>query len=419
MSGIIWSAPMIKKLQKKFILIATGVIFAVVAVLLTAINAANYADIDRTAEKKLDFIISNHGEMPRASQDNQRDDMRPPEGGFSPEMPYETRYFTVTILENGKTEVTLDHIAAVDSDTAENYAKSLYENGRYAGYRGDYKYRAVSEEGVGTTYVFLDCSRELDTFRTFLWTSIAIGGAGILVVFALILLLSNKVVKPYAESYNKQKQFITDANHELTTPLAVIKATNEVIEMENGVSEWTQTIEKQVARLTSLTDRLVFLSRMDEEHFPCDMSEFNLSETAKEIAAPFESLAIMQEKVFKCDFGSDVLLNGDTSLIGQLINILLDNAFKYSDEGGSVTLRIGADGKCRSITVTNTSDKIDTDHLDKLFDRFYRSDKSRNSETGGFGIGLSVAKSIVHLHKGKITAQSPDGKQMIFTVTFS
>ena len=103
---------MIKKLQKKFILIATGVIFAVVAVLLTAINAANYADIDRTAEKKLDFIISNHGEMPRTSQDNQRDDMRPPEGGFSPEMPYETRYFTVTILENGKTEVTLDHIAA-------------------------------------------------------------------------------------------------------------------------------------------------------------------------------------------------------------------------------------------------------------------------------------------------------------------
>ena len=189
--------------------------------------------------------------------------------------------------------------------------------------------------------------------------------------------------------------------------------------MENGASEWTQTIEKQVARLTSLTDRLVFLSRMDEEHFPCDMSEFNLSETAKEIDAPFESLAIMQEKVFKCDFGSDVLLNGDTSLIGQLINILLDNAFKYSDEGGSVTLRIGADGKCRSITVTNTSDKIDTDHLDKLFDRFYRSDKSRNSETGGFGIGLSVAKSIVHLHKGKITAQSPDGKQMIFTVTFS
>lgn len=409
---------MIKKLQRKFIFIATVVITVFIVVLLAAINVANYIDVNDVASQRLEYIVRNQGKIPRDPREDpfesNTDDRF--SNGFSPEMPYETRYFTVTFTNDIVTGINLDNIAAIDAETAVNYATLLYSKGETGGYYNDYKYTAVSQNG-GVMYVFLDCTRDLNSFRAFLWTSLIIGGVSIAVVFMLIFLFSNRAIKPYVESYNKQKQFITDANHELKTPLAVIKASNEVIEMENGKSEWTQTIEKQVARLSSLIEKLVFLSRMDEESIKYETSEFSLSETAEEISAPFESLAITQNKEFTVQIESDLTMNGDMSLIGQLINILLDNAFKFSQENGTISLLVNADGKRKVIAVTNTSENIDTENLDKLFDRFYRSDKSRNSETGGFGIGLSVAKSIVNLHKGKITARSSDGKRITFTVT--
>lgn len=229
-------------------------------------------------------------------------------------------------------------------------------------------------------------------------------------------LFSSIIVKPIAESYSKQKRFITDANHEIKTPLAIIGATNEVMELKFGENEWSDTINNQVKKLTALTERLVFLSRMDEENAEIPMVEFNLSETVNEVSEPFKNLAKISNKTFNLTVEQNLKGLGDVSLIGQLVSILLENAFKYSNDNGNIDLYLSSNGKNKKIIVANTTDGVDKKNLDKLFDRFYRSDDSRNSETGGNGIGLSIAKSIVNIHKGKIFAKSDDGKYIVFTV---
>lgn len=413
---------MIKKLQKKFILIATGVILGVIAVIVGIANVFNYIDVNNDANLKIDYIISNNGKLTNdfPKDEGFKDDFAGGNKGdrlpseFSPEMPYETRFFTVTITADGVFSDT-EKIVAIDKAKAEELANQLYSSSKTEGYYGYYKYKAVNLTN-GVMYVFLDCTRDLSSFNTFLLSSIVIGLAVVLVVFVLIILLSNKAIKPFLENYQKQKQFITDANHELKTPLAVIKATNEVIELENGANEWTKTIEKETERLTSLTEKLVFLSRMDEDNVKVLMTEFSLSETVQEVVLQFENMAFCQNKNYAYNIAPNITVKGDVSLIGQLLFILLENAFKYSDEKGNIQVDLFESGKDKKIIVKNTSDYIDAKNLDKLFDRFYRSDKSRNSETGGFGIGLSIAKSIVNLHKGKISAVSHDGKTIEFVV---
>lgn len=234
-------------------------------------------------------------------------------------------------------------------------------------------------------------------------------------VFILIFIFARIVVKPVAETYEKQKQFITDANHELKTPLTVIGANCDILEMENGENEWTNSIRNQVENLTDLTNKLVFLSRMDEESVKVNMSEISLSEIVADAAKPYIALALSSNKKFETKIEKDITVKGDADLLHKLITLLLDNAFKYSNDAGSIELSLAV-GKNKSITVTNTTDGVPQNDLDKIFERFYRLDKSRNSETGGHGIGLSVAKAIAELHKGKISVLSPDGKKIVFTV---
>jgi len=165
-----------------------------------------------------------------------------------------------------------------------------------------------------------------------------------------------------------------------------------------------------------LTEKLVFLSRMDEENAEIPMAEFDLSQTINEVSEHFKNLAHTSGKTFNVSIAQNLKLVGEVSLIGQLVSILLENAFKYSDKKGRVDLFLSANGKNKEIIVANTTDGVDKKGLDKLFDRFYRADSSRNSNLGGNGIGLSIAKSIVNIHKGKITAKLEDGKYIVFTV---
>ena len=264
-------------------------------------------------------------------------------------------------------------------------------------------------------YIFLDCSKDLYFARNFLKISVTIGVAAVILIFGLIWLFSSIAVKPIAESYSKQKRFITDANHEIKTPLAIIGATNEVMELKFGENEWSDTINNQIKKLTNLTEKLVFLSRMDEENAKIITSEFDLTQTVIEVSESFKMLAQMSKKQFNVSIEPNLKAVGEVSLIGQLVSILLDNSFKYSNDNGSIDLTVSSSGKTNKIIVANTTDGVDKKNLDKLFDRFYRSDYSRNSETGGNGIGLSIA-TIVNIHKGKIDVKSSDGKYIIFTV---
>lgn len=229
------------------------------------------------------------------------------------------------------------------------------------------------------------------------------------------LIFSRLAVKPFAESYQKQKRFITDASHEIKTPLTIIDANTEVLNMEYGENEWLKSTSNQVKRLTKLTERLVFLSRMDEEREVLQKTDFSISDAVYEAARSFKAMAKSQNKTLNISVQPNVSYYGDESSIIRLVFLLLENAMKYSDDEGTVSLKFCTNGKNKVLSVKNTVAEIQKGKLDMLFDRFYRIDMSRNSQTGGFGIGLSVAKAIVNAHKGKITAVSSDGKSIEIT----
>ncbi len=401
---------MIKALRKKFIAAAMVSMVIVLGVIIGTINIINYKNVNRTADIKLNIIAENSGRFPRFDlglAPNQR---------ISPEAPFDTRYFTVSLDSDGEAVLTeTGKIAAVTDETAVEYAKELFEKGKTDGFKGIYKYRAV-ETDKGTMYMFLDCERELTNFRSFMIASIAVSLVGIAAVFMLVVLFSGVIVRPVAESYEKQKRFITDASHEIKTPLTIIDANTEVLEMENGESEWTASIKNQIKRLTELTEKLVFLTRMDEESTTLQMKAFSLSEAVLETARDFEPIAAARGRGLEINVESGIGCVGNEETIRQLVSLLLDNAMKYSNDGGSVRVSLKAVGRNKKLTVWNTVERIDKGSLDVLFERFYRSDPSRSSEISGCGIGLSVAKAITTAHKGKISARSEDGKSILFTV---
>lgn len=437
---------MINRLRRKFIVITMLSLFVVLLVIMGVVNALNYKDIVDTADTTLDYLAQNRGVFPDRSdiiksQDNPDDssqaaDTRDAQRGaalpsdafqiegrrnvkltdMSPEAQYESRYFSALIDESGKA-LTIDvgRIAAIDGQTAAEYAVSAIQKGKVRGFLGDYRY-TLSPEPDGTRVVFLDCGRSLATFRTFLLASCGISLGGLALVFVLIALLSGRIVRPISDSYEKQKQFITDAGHEIKTPISIISADAEVLELESGKSEWIDDIRRQANRLGALTNDLIFLSRMEESDAGLTMIDFPFSDMAEECVQSFQAPAKAQNKTLTARIEPMLSYCGDEKSLNQLTNILLDNAVKYSTDGGSISLTAEKSGKGVRLTVENTSEPVTKEQLSHMFDRFYRGDKSRSNEKSGYGIGLSIAKAVAQAHKGKITATTSDGSSVKITV---
>lgn len=410
---------MIKKLQRRVVIIAVSSVAAVLLVIMGAILITNYSEIVSDADSTILMLEQNDGSYPKfeeGSFGNNNTDR--PKQGMSPEAQFETRFFSVNLNEEGKTISTnTGSIAAVATDEAIEYAEKIYESGTEKGFLGVYRY-SVSKTDKGTMVLFLDCSRSLDIFYRFVRASLAVSAVGILGVFVLMLLFSKRAIKPIADSYAKQKHFITDASHELKTPLAVINANTEVIEMTQGDSEWTQSIKNQVLRLTELTNSLVSLARMDEHDSKLLMTDFSISDAVIESIEPFARLAAQQGKTLVSKIQSNISFGGNEESIRKLVGILTDNAIKYSGEKGEISVTLKSSSKGTVLQMRNSVDEIAKGSHDELFERFYRGDASRSSEISGYGIGLSIAMAIVNAHKGKITARSEDGKSLIISVLF-
>lgn len=420
---------MLKTLQKRFTWIAMLSFTLVMLLILGFINTYTYVEVMEGADARVEMLLrrSDAGDRPENGEDEWNEeeplkrDGKPRRyffgGNFlSEESPNDSRFFTVTFNAAGTiTAINTGRIASVDSETAEAMAKEIHEDGKTYGLTDHYRFGS-HYEGEHIIYCFLDCSRELSTFNSFLTTSALAAVAGLLIAFILIIVFSSKAMAPVAESYEKQKRFITDASHEIKTPLAVINAANEVTELEAGETEWTKSISKQIDRLTSLTEKLVMLSRMDEESYRPDTVRFNLSDALKETAESFAPVALQKNKTYTVHIDDGISYEGDENALRQLASLLIDNAMKYSDENGSVTVSLKKSGRNSiEFRVENSVEEIKKGNQDILFERFYRADASRNSATGGHGIGLSVAKAIVTAHKGKISAWAPDEKHIVFT----
>ena len=370
----------------------------------------------------LALLAANDGVFPDMSNPSNEklppEKMRKKDHPFSPELPYESRYFSVFLNSSGDIiSVNTGKIAAVDTSAAIEYAQTVWEKGRTGGFIEIYRYTAYSV-GSETHIIFLDCSRNLETLSTFVLTGMGVSAVGLLLVLVLLIILSGRIVKPFSESYEKQKRFITDAGHELKTPLTIIDADAEILEMDLGENEWLSDIRSQTKRLTDLTNALILLSRMDEEQPRIQMIDFPLSDVAEETAQTFQALAKTQDKTLTATIAPMISMRGDEPSIRRLIAILLDNAVKYSDPGGQISLSLEKQKNSIQLQVYNTAQFVSRENLGHLFDRFYRTDQSRNSQTGGYGLGLSIASAIVNAHKGRISAATKDQQSLQITVTF-
>lgn len=419
------------RLRRKFILVAMGAVTVVLTLIIAGINIVNYSHVCKMADARLDYILAGKdgidwGDEPKDDPANGKDAGDSQAGvrirhfeGMTAESPFDTRYFTVSIAGGQVTDVNTARIAAVGAKRAARIAAGLYSKGWTSGFSGNYRYTTTAQDDE-TTYVFVDCSRELASFHSFLSASVAISCIGWLAVLAIVAGASGAVIRPMVESYSKQKRFITDASHEIKTPLAVIDAANEVQEIEGGESDWTQSIHEQVARLTALTERLVFLARMDEGSAGFTMTSIDLSEAVDKAAAPFKSVAVSRGKRLSTSIASGVRAHADAAAVAQVVELLLDNATRYASEGSVIGLGLRAvsrgQGKgVAELVVSNAVDELPEGDLDRLFDRFYRADVSRSSKTGGSGVGLSVVRAIAEAHGGSASVCGR-GNQITFTV---
>lgn len=410
---------MIHKLQKKFIAIAMLSVTLVLLVMGIGINAAGYAAANSELDAMLEMIADNEGTVPQFQPGDGGKQKGPGAFGqnrFTAETPYSTRYFVLRYSADGTLDnADLRHIAAVSENDVQPYLSLALQQGEGTGSTGSYKFRVLQTGQDHYMAVFLDTGEKRATLKTYAWVTVLVIAASEGLIFVLVLLLSRRAIGPVIESMEKQKQFITDAGHELKTPLTVIGTSLKVLEMDTGKNKWIDKIEAQTEKLARLVGQLVALSRLDEEKPPLHFAQFDLTVAAEEVASSFADQAEACGHALKTEIGQGLSLCGDEAAVRQLISILLDNAVKYADAGGEICLTVKSAKKGVQITLENPCANAEKIETDKLFDRFYRADPSRSGKTPGFGIGLSIARSIAEAHKGTMRADCPAPGKIRFT----
>lgn len=434
---------MVKQLQKKFIISAMLAVTILLVVLIGGINVFNYlttsGDNDRLME-----MLGNSFENSTMWNADTTDNTQPPQSitgtqqntadasgnqndtGFPPQdngtKPPDdkknngfgrhdknavdsARYAAVAIDKNGniiRTDVT--HISSLTEDETTAITEALKNNASGTGAYSGYLYRISDTRTGGRIIILLDNGMQISSFFTVLFISVGAGIFGWLLMLLLVILLSKKTIAPVARSIEKQKQFVTNAGHEIKTPLAIILANTDAMELHNGENKWSKNIRAQTLRLSGLMQNLLMLAKMDENSAKLPMCSFDISTAAEDTVSAFIEPAALKGVMIEQDIQKGLQLNGNRDSIVQLMTVLLDNAVKYTVSGGMIRAKLSGNEKNITLSIANTCEPID--HPEKLFDRFYRGDSARTQKNGGYGIGLSVALAIAELHKGSITAEN-------------
>lgn len=402
---------MIKKLRWKFIAVAMISIIVVLMVIIGTITLINYNKTVDNIDKVLTVLVDNGGKfnnldfgddnLKNTDGNNNKDNLnhQKDHGKFTKETPYWTRFFSVKFTNsNPDPAVDTSMIASVSKEEAIDMAKETIDSNSMIGFYGAYRYKVKIADDFKLV-VFVDCTKEMRSIRYFVFTGTWISLVGIIAIFIIVFIFSKIVFNPVKRTYDKQKRFVTNAAHELKTPLTIISANNELIDAQYNSLDETQAIDKQVKKLTIMINNLTLLSKLDEEDKNVDLKEkVDLTKLSNDLIGSFK--VIFESRNIKFNFFVDdnCYIKGNTNLISQLLSLLIDNANKYALTYIDFEARIV--GKYVELKTSNDAD-IDEKNPNLLLERFYRNDKARGKIEGS-GIGLSVVNEIVKLHKGTI-----------------
>lgn len=421
---------MIRRLRQKFVTVTMLSLLAVLILILGIAALFNYRNLIRDADETLHLLVQGEGgfgpdfDVQASRQENGHPFPGPGnddrQSRTDMELPFRSRYFSVLLDRTGAAlSSDLEHIASVGEEQALSLAQEAFASQKTSGTLSSYRFYKDTSASDTVRIIFLDINGELINFRRSVLSSALVALVGLAVVCVLVSLISQRVVRPLAESYEKQKRFITNASHELKTPLAVIRADTEVLETElSEDNEFLSDIRRQTDKMARLTAELVSLSRLEEEETAIRREEVPFSQLTEDAAETYHTAAAAGGKTFEADIAAGLTLRGDLKSLAQLLDILLDNALKYTPESGRIRLSLTEEGHQLCLTLDNTSSyPVSEEKCRHLFERFYRADEVRGQMTEGFGLGLSIADTIVKAHRGRIKAEAADdGKIFRMTV---
>ncbi|OKZ66968.1 MAG: hypothetical protein BHW05_00710 [Clostridium sp. 42_12] len=402
-----------KKLRLKMIGIVFASVVAAFMVMTIILVMCFGAYRNRQADQITAMISENNGTVPQLKDyKQQQKNSQAFEryfNNYNEDSSYRTRFFRIFLDEDKKvTNVNMDHIAAVDEKKAVRMTKIAMLRRGKVGLVGSYRYRKEYKDGQVRSIIFLDCKENQSFYHLAVTITITVSTLLTCLITVIFAIASKRAVRPFEINSNRQKQFITDASHELKTPLAIISANAEVLQYKGDGNEWTQNIIDQTKHMGKLINQLLVLAKLDEVQEKSEKQEADLKLLLEETTRPFEEVATQKKVTLKLHLEEGVTIRVNREQIAQLVSILTENAAKYVNDGGKIVWRLTKTQHGAVLVVKNTTEKELPD-TKRMFDRFYRSDSSRSSKTGGQGIGLSIAKKIVDSHKGSITAKAGDG----------
>ena len=411
---------MIKSLQKRFIVTAMVAISLLLTVLLGVINVVNHVTTQRQIDHILEALVDNLGsyDPPGISDFQKGPAKRPVSNAPRPDDMLGSRYFTVFFSNEGEILFAdTKHIYAVSEEDAEEIAQEVYSKAVSSGRYDQFEYRLQNLPGdKGSFAVFLDTSAQRGNILNVLLASCGGGIFCWLLMLLLVFLLSKRAIRPIAENMEKQKQFVTNAGHEIKTPLAIIMANTDAMELHNGENKWSRNIRAQTVRLTGLMQNLLTLSKMDEDGVVLPMTEFSFSLLLEEVLDTFYEMAKAKRVSVQVDLQEKLFVKANRESLMQLVSLNGQCCEIYPGEWNHICSAAKKErGVC--FQVKSTLDSASDIELDRLFERFYRGNAARTQETGGYGIGLSAAKAIVDAHKGKISAYYENNEtEIVFSV---
>ena len=408
---------MIKTLQKKFITTAMIAVTILLLVLLGAINVVNAWSSAKQTDSLLHFLTETETSAMRQHPFDKRG------GGFlAPPFDEDTKmsavYFTAQIDGSGEAvRIDTRRIATITEAEARAYVAAVSTSEKTDGRIDRFRYRATPlAEGDGKVFVFLDATDQGYSIARIAALSLLAGIACWGLMLLLIVLLSKKAIRPIAENIERQKQFVTDAGHELKTPIAIILANTDALELHTGESKWSRNIREQTTRLTRLMQNLLTLARLEEPKKPTDIAEFSLSEMLTDTLDMCREPMEQRGRTLAENVAADVFIRASREQIMRLLSTLFDNAVRYADADTEVQVTLTGSDRAVLLKVQNKCSTLPNCPPEKLFDRFFRGDAARGGSSGGYGIGLSAAKAIAEQNGGSITAEYIGADSICFTV---